>query len=350
MRCKPSGPVSAEVLIVGEAPGESEERAGVPFVGASGAELRRMLAKAGFDPNALRYTNVFMTRPPGNKIEAFCGKKAVVGKDYPLPPLSQGNYFLPEHLHELDRLKAEIIETQPKLIIAVGNTPCWALLKRTGIGKLRGSVYPNELIPNGPEVFPTYHPAAVLRDWSLRTVVIADLMKAKRAVTEGLSRPVRELWLEPSFEEFKQFAEDYIFNGNCHLLSFDIETAGGGVTCIGFAPSRERAITVPFYDPLKIDHNYWPTPELEKRAYLLVKAILESDIPKLGQNGLYDIQYCYAWKIKVRNYLHDTMIRHHALYSELEKGLGFLASIYTDEAPWKVLRDRNKDNFKADDE
>ncbi len=65
---------------------------------------------------------------------------------------------------------------------------------------------------------------------------------------------------------------------------------------------------------------------------------------------MYDIQYCHRYGLRVNRYAHDTMIRHHALQPEMEKGLGFLASIYTDEAPWKVLRDRNRDNMKIDDD
>lgn len=83
---------------------------------------------------------------------------------------------------------------------------------------------------------------------------------------------------------------------------------------------------------------------------MVCKAVCESDIPKLGQNFLYDLQYLHRAGIRPRAFRHDTMIKHHSLHPELDKGLGFLATLYTDEAPWKVLRDRNKDNFKIDDE
>ena len=120
---------------------------------------------------------------------------------------------------------------------------------------------------------------------------------------------------------------------------------------IGFAPSIDEALCIPFLDPRKRpSQNYWETLEEELEAWGLVKQICESDIPKLGQNGLYDIQYLFRYGIKVSRYLHDTMILHHAMYPELEKGLGFMGSVYTDEAPWKLERARNKENFKQDDE
>lgn len=349
MPVRPSGPCPAPILIVGEAPGEQEAMAGVPFIGPAGDELRRMLRQASIDPSTVRFTNVFSTRPPNNKIEAFCGKRAEVGKDYNLPPLSTGNYVHERYLPELVRLRAEIEECDPKLIIAVGNTPSWALIQRTGIGRLRGSVFPCEL-SKPRSVLPTYHPAAILRDWSLRTITVQDLIKAQRYVTTGFSVPSRQLWLEPTLDEVRAFFHRELQDRNPALLSFDVETFGGTVTCIGFSTRRESALTVPFYDPARPDRNYWPTLEDELSAYRMVKDVLESDIPKLGQNGLYDIQYCYRWGIRVRNYLHDTMIKHHSMYPELPKGLGFMASIYTDEAPWKLLRARGKGNFKQEDE
>lgn len=346
----PSGPRNARIMLVGEAPTGSELRMGLPFVGSAGQELRRMLKKANFREAEIFFTYVFFTQPEKNDVKNFCASKTVVGKSYPLPPLATGKYVLPEHLHNLTRLEAEIRSVNPDLIIAVGNTACWALLQRTGISKLRGSVFPNALVEDGPPVFPTYHPSAVVRQWELRTIAIMDLIKAKRFLDEGFHPPRRELWLTPTIEECEEFCERFIFGVPVPLLSFDVETLARTVTCIGFAATPDRALTIPFYDPTAEDKNYWPTAALERRAWNLVRKVLESPIPKLGQNGLYDIQYCYTWKIKVSNYEHDTMIRHHALYPELEKGLGFMGSIYTDEAPWKLLRARNKDNLKIDDE
>lgn len=77
--------------------------------------------------------------------------------------------------------------------------------------------------------------------------------------------------------------------------------------------------------------------------------MLETEIPKLAQNGLYDVQYCIRNGWPVRNFTHDTMLRHHSLYPEMEKGLGFMGTIYTDEQPWKMLRNRHRDQLKLED-
>lgn len=307
-----------------------------------------MLTQAGIDPLSCRMTNVFQTHPAGNNMGAFCGKRSEVPKDYPFPPLGTGMWVLPEHLAELDRLGEELAETKPRLVIACGNTAIWALLGRTGITKLRGTIFHSERY--GVAVLPTFHPAAILRDWALRTIVVTDFIKAQRYLTEGLVTPRRELWLNPTLDEVQRFLDQWIYGDRPDLLSFDIETFGGTITCIGFAPSPARAITIPFYDPTAPDRNYWPSQEDEVAAWKLVSGVLESDIPKLGQNGLYDLQYLWKFGVRVRAYQHDTMIRHHSMYPEMPKGLGFLASIYTDEANWKVLRDRNRDNFKLEDD
>lgn len=358
MPTKPWGPSPCDVLFVGEAPGKEEDALGIPFVGASGKEFRRMLEQAGFEPGRgplylnqeMRMTNVFHQRPKDNNLDEFCAKRGEVGKDYRLPPLSQGKYVRPEFLHHLEALKEEIERTNPRLIVALGNTAAWALIQRTGISKLRGSTFPNELVPGAAPVLPIVHPAAIMRDWSLRVVALGDLLRVRRFLDEGFKQVRRELWLEPTIDEVEEFCDRFILDNPPAFLSFDIETFKETITCIGFAPRPDLAITIPFFDPLKPDRNYWATAEDEVRAWMAVRRVLLSDIPKLGQNGLYDIQYLYAYRIPVRRYHHDTMIRHHSLHPELEKGLGFMATLYTDEAPWKVLRDRNKDNYKIDDE
>lgn len=355
-----SGPQPCDILFVGEAYGKQEDAIGLPFIGPAGLEIRQQLYECGFPIGKLdfpftgqqvRLTNVFMARPRDNNLKAFCGKRGDVPKDYRLPPLGQGMWVLPEHLHHLDTLREEIERTSPRLIVALGNTATWALLGRTGISKLRGSFFPNTLVPNGPPVLPTYHPSNILHDWSNRTIVLGDLLKAKRWLDEGIKLPRRELWLSPTLSEVREFCSRFIFGSvRPNPLSFDIETAGEFTTCIGFAPSIDRAITIPFLDPTKPDFNYWDTQEDELEAWRICHEVLSSDIPKLGQNGLYDIQRLRRDRIAVQNYHHDTMIKHHSLYPELEKGLGFMGTLYTDEAPWKLLRDRKKDNFKLDDE
>jgi len=75
----------------------------------------------------------------------------------------------------------------------------------------------------------------------------------------------------------------------------------------------------------------------------------DPEIPKLFQNGLYDIPFILRTVgIRVLGAAHDTMLLHHALQPESLKGLGFLGSIYSDHGPWKSERKGPSDTIKRD--
>lgn len=343
-----------KIMIVGEAWGKDEAAIQAPFVGASGNELNRMLAEAGIRRHECYLTNVFNLQPqPTNDVLNLCGPKdADVIHD--MPPLQKGKYVYEKYRPEIQRLWQEVIDVRPNLIIALGNTPLWALTGQVGIGRARGT--PMESItPPGFKVIGTYHPAAVLRDWSLRPVVVADLMKcARQAAFPEVRRPRREIWLDPTIPDIQRFYAQFI--PSAKELSIDIETAGQTqITCVGFAPSRNRAIVIPFVDWRKPGGNYWPTAHMEKLAWGLVKKFCEHadnpDCEVVGQNFLYDINWLLSkLGIVIKNFRRDTMLKHHALNPELEKGLGFLGSIYTDEPAWKLMRSKNFGSAKRGDE
>jgi DNA polymerase I-like protein with 3'-5' exonuclease and polymerase domains len=95
--------------------------------------------------------------------------------------------------------------------------------------------------------------------------------------------------------------------------------------------------------------NYWPTLEEEQKAWEQVAYLLESPIPKLGQNFIYDLQYIVKMGIRPRAFQEDTMLLHHSLYPEMQKDLGFLGSIYTNEAAWKLMRTARADTEKREE-
>lgn len=370
MECKPSGPADAKILYVAEAPGSEEEREGKPLVGSSGQEFTRCLTEAGIPRGICRLDNVFHWRPPNNKFHAeWCDSKKAVSESYKLirenlvetcpkypwptsyswSSVGRGKYVKPEHLPALQRLKEEIVSVKPNLVVALGGVAAWALLGTSGITKLRGVVVKSSLVL-GQKVLPTWHPAYVQRVWESRLTLIVDLIKAKREMEfPEIRRPQRKIWINPSVRDIEIFIDNHIIATD--ILSFDIETSHKQITCISFAPSKNKAIVIPFVDETKPGYNYWEDPREEVKAWWLVRKILDLPMPKLGQNGLYDIQY--LWKvhgIAVRNYAEDTMLLHHALYIEMKKDLGYLGSIYTDEASWKLMRKRAKDEVgKKDD-
>lgn len=347
-RTRATGPLDAKIVLVGEAPGEQEEITGMPFQGSSGQELTRMLTEAGIDRKTCFLTNVFTTRPPDNKLDFYCGKRAEVGSNYSLPPLGSGNYVLPSYLPELDRLAAEINAVNPNLVVALGGTASWALLRAPKITPIRGTVTPGVLTLH--KVLPTFHPSAVLRNWAQRPIVLADLLKAEReAKFPQVRRPERTVYFDPDLHDLEEIIAACT-DPHIQVLGTDIETKSRTITCIGFAPSLSVSYVIPFFDPRNTSGSYWRTPIEERTAWRAVNTILSSPVPKVFQNGLYDIQYLLRMGLRLANCSEDTMILHHAMYPELQKSLGFLGSIYTNEASWKIMRPRGEDSNKRDDE
>lgn len=340
-----------QIAIIGEAWGEEEEKERTPFVGASGYLLTRMLEEAGIARADCHLTNVFNLRPVKNDISTLCGPKDEGIKGY--PALVKSKYLRAEFASELERLGDELIEVNPNLIIALGNTALWSICGHTAISKSRGTTRLSTHAATGFKVLPTYHPAAVIRDWSLRPIAVIDLLKAARERHyPEIRRPKREVWIEPQIEDLEQFYEQYIVPRSIEqrlLLAVDIETAGFQITNFGFGYT-DVAITIPFLDERRKDRNYWPTPQHERSAWQFVHRICaDRKIRKTFQNGLYDI--AFSWRangIAMYSAEEDTMLLHHAMHPESLKSLGFLGSIYTDEGSWKDMR-KWKTTIKKDD-
>lgn len=336
--------MKAKIAIVGEAWGEAEEKAQTPFIGYSGQELTRMLDDAGIHRADCFLTNVFNLHPPGNQVEWFCGTKAEGISGY--PALIKSKFVRTEFIPELQRLGSELLEADPNIIIALGNTASWALLGRTAISKYRGTTELSTHTATGYKVLPTYHPAAVCRQWELRPTTVMDLMKAAReSEFPEIRRPSVSVHIPETIEDLHTFHAQYISpltSPGSGTLAVDIETAGQQITCIGFAPSVEHALVIPIFDRRRKNRSYWPDQHSEGQAWGFIRELLlDRAIPKVMQNGLYDVAFLWrSYGLKVYNCEHDTMLLHHALQPESLKGLGYLGSIYTDFGSWKNMREK----------
>lgn len=383
------------IVLLGEAWGESEDRTHRPFAGQSGQELFRMLGEAMPDiepelhlavQSMMRYgdawvadrqawlesagiamTNVFNFRPPGNKLEDLCKpKKEVSEYAGTFAPLARGKYLPEDFLPELDRLQHELEHWRPNLVVCLGNTACWAMLQATNIGSIRGAITSSDgcgtrgssaLVEGGRtsvaraafKVLPTYHPAGVLRSWAWRPIVVADLMKAAReSQYPDIRRPARRVLVQPTLAEMLAWeAETYKRPGL--ELSADIETEAGQITMIGFGRSPVEAMVIPFWDRTRPGYNYWSDAAQERQAWDCVERLLTHDCRKIGQNFIYDLQYITKYGIRPTRCTADTMLLHHSLFPEMQKGLAFLGSIYTNEISWKLWRKRKADSVKADE-
>jgi DNA polymerase len=167
------GPARAPIMLVGEQPGDEEDRQGAPFVGPAGRLLDRALTEAGVDRARVYVTNVvkhFKWKPAGGG-----GKR---------------------RLHEKPRddeveaclawLEAEIRAVQPKLLVCLGATAAQALLgKKFRVTRQHGETV---TLPNRPPIMATFHPSAILRapdDEARRAamaLLVADLAKLRRVL------------------------------------------------------------------------------------------------------------------------------------------------------------------------
>lgn len=363
MRCSPTGPLDAKVVLVGEAPGEDEERLGVPFVGASGKELDRCLVESGLarrvveeipvagtireritvDRSSLHIVNVFSSRPPYNNLEKWQVGRSALPSDYTIPPMARGKFLTPERVSEYLDFHRHMASLAPNVIVALGGTALWALTGALGVASLRGAVIPTKY----GKVLPTYHPAAILRAWGNRPVFIADLVKARlHSASREYIRPSRKILIEPTISELEEFY-------NLHLrtashIACDVETKGGQITSVAFAPNPSLGVVIPFWDQSSKGPHFWSQPQ-ELRAWQIVRKVMEGPAVKIMQNGLYDTQYFLRHRIRVRNFVEDTMIAQHAQFLELPKSLGFLGSIHTDEPAWKLMRNSKTDTVKRDE-
>lgn len=322
----PEGPKDAKIVILGEAPGKTEELMGRPFIGASGELLNEMLSKAGIHRHECYVTNVCKFRPEGNKFASL------YEKNKPKPALAE----------QLRLLEEELSCLSPNIIICLGNEALKAVTGKKGIGNWRGSI----LNTKYGKALPTYHPAAILRQYSWKAIGVLDLKKAKK---ESEFKDYREhktnFLLSPSFEEVK--ATLAYLKKEKPPVAFDIETLFGEpiVRCLGLAWSPHDAICIPFLkrisasDTISLDEpvdeyrftNYW---ESESEEYELLSLLsdffFDASIPKIAQNYPFDSTYlAHEFGFHIRGLWMDTLAVHHCCYSELPKALDFLCSLYT---------------------
>jgi hypothetical protein len=315
------------LLIVTEYPSRDDDGL---FSKAQYNILRQMFGQVGLPLNNTEKTSVFSQ--PARDILDFAGPKDTALPGF--PAVGQGKYVSAAYAGDLEKLARTIERVKPNLILGFGPAAAWALLRNKSVKGIRGapttSVY-------GPKCLITYHPASVLRDYGLRPIVISDLAKAANEQTfPEVIRPSREIWLSPTFADLLDFEARFIEPSS--KLSIDIETAQRQITCIGFAPTPDRALVVPITCRAQRSGNYWDL-GTEVRVWNWIRKQCARKISIIGQNFLYDANFLWTiYGITCPNMAEDTMLLHHALQPEMEKGLGFLATLYTNEPPWKMMR------------
>lgn len=153
------GAKDAEIMLIGEGPGQREDEEGVPFVGPAGQLLDNMLEIIGLDRTKVYIGNIVKCRPPGNRDPLATEQGACMGY-----------------------LQAQLELVRPKIMVCLGRIAAQALIKEDfRITREHGQWFHR----NQVAMTAIYHPAALLRDESKRPDTFVDL--------KGIQQKVREL-------------------------------------------------------------------------------------------------------------------------------------------------------------
>lgn len=335
------------LLIIGEAPGATEALRGLPFCGAAGWMLDRVLALAGVERGSVRCANVLCCRPPSNSLSSAPYEMRAIETCRPL-------------------LEEEIERSCPKVIVAAGNIAMRALLGVSGIMRHRGYVGRYRGIP----VVPTLHPSFLLprkdsheRDAGRFTgAVILDLKKAQQILERGVEE-VEELYtLDPSPGEALSWVlgfESAATAGRALYLSSDIETVGkiaetdriqdedeedahldgaldAQITRIGFSYAPGVAMSIPM---------------MPQYRDVVRRLLTQTQVPHVFWNGYaFDIPVLTVHGFEVKGEIVDAMWAWHHLQSSLPRGLESVGSYYAPAlGAWKHLSAAEPARYNAID-
>lgn len=331
-----TGPASAKLAFVGEAPGAEEDASGIPFSGPSGRLLDDMMSKAGIKRAEVYVTNVVKYRPPGNDLKLLPS----IGID-----IEKEKLVLYE---ELLRLKNNSLNC----IVPVGATALEALCHEKGITKYRGSILKSKV--GGIKVVPIIHPRNVLVpkgkggvEYYYKYITVLDIAKAVRESEFPDYRvPEKMITIIKNPYQLEKFLDEY---KKCEIASLDLETHSSVPICIGIAFNGSHGASVPLFSisTAKSSINLSKSDQVE--IWRILSEFL-ARIKYLGQNFKFDHQLLIR-PLKMIEYipgkLHaDTSLMMEVVYPELPKNQGFMGSLYSDEPYYK---DEGREfNYKTD--
>jgi len=335
------GPRDAKIMLVGEAPGADEEKTGMPFQGGAGQLLRQILSNCGVDFNSCYITNVMNERPPGNDFAHFYedAKRRV-----PKPRLEQA----------WKDVCAKIDAIKPSVCILLGQEALRAVTNKFGISNWRGCFQKYKDVC----VLPTYHPAAVLRNFEFKPIVEMDIRKAISHTPQAWPY----ILIRPKLGDVLKFISDA---QKADRIAFDIETIYKSVRSLAIAYKKDGqtlSISIPFIaissgntslisnviqlcSSTNTSSSYWSVDE-EVIVLDALDRLFMSGIPVVGQNSISFDEPIVVENIAltIKNHYLDIMHAWHLVYSELPMGLDFLCSALTDYANYWTEKNTSVDD------
>ena len=323
----PEGPENAPILFVGEALGKVEALTGRPFMGDAGGMLQRLLNLLGWSRDQFRIANTISCRPQNDWFDER----------------APWYYTALNHCRYLDPVLAE----PHQVIVPLGATALKRVLGLVGQKKVRVQDFhgTRTILPSGQIVVPTYHPSFLQRGaHNLIGTVLWDLQQAHEAVAQGKPADPASLVCDPPLEWFRSWVDLVVAarraDPSAYPISSDVETpdkAGGKdegeitaedrsfqILRVNVACDPDQGITVPFVGPyieeLRRLHQspgviwFWNR-EYDFQRLVAAEILREADSPRC-------VDLMWLW---------------HVLQSDLPRGLGFVAPLYSGYGPWKHL-------------
>lgn len=300
-----NGPVPAEIMIIGEAPGFREDDVAKPFAGRSGQLLRTSLSDAGIDAESCFITNVNKCRPPDNRT----------------PKAGEATACRPY-------LDAELAAVKPRYILLVGNHAL-KTIKKSGIMKHRGEIYQF----GDAQVMGTVHPAAVLRNPRYEMLFKTDLNAFARMVRGEVSSKKTKVYLVQDKKALRAMVKMCM---DSKAIAYDIETNGfnefkenARIATVAVTPRKGVSFVLPVHHP----QSRWKRPQDVLR--ILGNALLYSDAKLIAHNAKFDDRWLNQFGIPIHADF-DTMVAAHTLDENRLKGLKPLAQILLGVDPWSI--------------
>lgn len=298
------GPVPSKLMAIGEAPGQREDHVKRPFSGKAGQYLDSILDEVGLPRDLIYITNSVRCKPPDNRTPTRGEVKAC-------------GIFM----------QAELKAVEPEFVLLLGNVALQAMTGSSGIMKKRGAA----IKLNGRTLFPTVHPAAVLRNPALEPIFKSDLLAFRRLVHGENKKPQTKVWLIKNASSLRKLCDKLAAVDK--PIAFDVETWAPGEDG-GLRPWHPQGIILTVSFSWEVGESYvvaiehpdakWDIPI--DLVYQSLAVVLE-DKEMIGHNVKFDMHWMRSKGVKLRARF-DTLLAAHLLDENRPNGLKPLSRSY----------------------
>lgn len=296
------GPLNARILLLTDCPSWGDKNAGRSFSDFAGKLLFAQFQAAGISRAQIRVESICERIAPGRKLYALESWELTAWREDCLKRISNFN---------------------PNVIVPLGEDALQLVTDKRSISKWHLSIIKAF---NGKKCIPLLHPEYILKVYrEIPFLTFGAQRIAQESSFPEIQTTERLFIINPTLEKTLSWLQSA---HNSEWLSIDIETGQGQITCIGFSTSATEVLCIPTQQ-----ENY--TPAEYKCLWDAIAHLLASDSKKILQNGIYDCTYLSAYGIRVRNFVHDTMVAQKFLHPEFPMGLDTIARLYTREPYWK---------------